>query len=35
MTPWMQIRLWYRAASPSQRLGAFTAIGIVISLLVA
>ncbi|MBV9412472.1 MAG: hypothetical protein JO148_12805 [Acidimicrobiia bacterium] len=35
MTPWMQIRLWYRKASPSQRLGAFTAIGIVVSLLVA
>jgi ABC-type branched-subunit amino acid transport system substrate-binding protein len=35
MTPWMQIRLWYRKASPTQRLGAFTAIGIVISLLVA
>jgi len=31
----MQIRLWYRKASPTQRLGAFTAIGIVVSLLVA
>jgi ABC-type branched-subunit amino acid transport system substrate-binding protein len=35
MTPWMQIRLWYRKASSTQRLGAFTAIGIVVSLLVA
>src|SRR5581483_9958020 len=35
MTPWMQVRLWYRKASPNQRLGAFSAIGIVISLLVA
>jgi len=35
VTPWMQIRLWYRKANPTQRLGAFTAIGIVVSLLVA
>jgi ABC-type branched-subunit amino acid transport system substrate-binding protein len=31
----MQIRLWYRKSSPTQRLAAFTAIGIVVALLVA
>ncbi|MBV8388052.1 MAG: hypothetical protein JO155_14775 [Acidimicrobiia bacterium] len=31
----MQIRLWYRKASPTQRLSAFTAMGIIVSLLAA
>lgn len=35
MTPGMQFRLWYRAATPTQRLAAFTALGIAATLLAA
>lgn len=35
MTPGMQFRLWYRAATPTQRLATFTAIAVVVTLLAA